>query len=107
MVEELRGGGWRSDTFAYTVVSWNLEAYTFKKNKVFIHRTQLLSRITFTVSLKINPVIIVYANVSDLHPPLSPNAVDKNICSVLLEVGFVQINGNRGTPPKKICTNDI
>ncbi len=33
------------------------------------HKTKLLSEITFTVSLKIKPVIQVYANVSELPPP--------------------------------------
>ncbi len=33
------------------------------------HKTQFLSGIAFTVSLKIKQVIQIYANVSDLPPP--------------------------------------
>jgi len=52
------------------------------------HKTQLLSRITFTVSLKIKPENHMYANVSD-PPPLKINPKCKikfiilhcNICS--------------------------
>ncbi len=46
---------WRSGT-------WR-PAYTFKPKKIGVcnHKVQLLSGITFTVSLKIKPVIQIYA----------------------------------------------
>ena len=45
---------------------------------VCIHKTQLLSGITFTASLKIKPVIQIYANVSDLPHPYLP-FIDKHL----------------------------
>ena len=43
-----------------------------QKIRLWSHKTQLLSRITFTVSIKIKPDNQMYANVSD-PPPLIAN----------------------------------
>ena len=40
-----------------------------QKIRVCYHKTQLLSVITYSLTIKINPEITVYSNVSVYHPP--------------------------------------
>ena len=56
-----------------------------QKLRLCNHKTQLLSRITFTVSLKIKPDNQMYANVSDPHPPLAFNVTISLVWKIFLE----------------------